>query len=89
MRVGELTTRVSGTLACHRCDSCVFCQTLTEIVVKMTPPLSWHFLQDENGRIQIMKNGKESGNGYVTSVKCCEKGGKVALRVSFTDLINT
>ena len=28
-----------------------------------------------------MKNGKESDNGFVTSVKCCEKGGKVALRV--------
>lgn len=50
----------------------------------MTPPLSWHFLQDKNGRIQLVKNGKESDNGYVTSVQCCAKGDKTVLRVSFT-----
>ena len=60
-----------------------------KIVVKMTPPLSWHFLQDENGRIQMVKNGKKSENGYVTSVRCFENGGKTALRVSFTDLCSS
>ena len=49
----------------------------------MTPPLSWHFLQDKNGRSQVVKSGKESDNGHVTSVQCCAKGDKTVLRVSF------
>ena len=50
---------------------------------KMTPPLSWHFLQDKNGRIQVIKSGKELDNRYVTSVQCCAKGDKTVLRVGF------
>ena len=46
--------------------------------IEMTPTIAWHLLQDENGMIQLMKNGNASEYGGVT---CFKSNDKNALQV--------